>query len=54
MIKVAGSGMVWNGVVYAPEGLIEVSGSDSVLRDRLIGGAIKLSGSNLEIGFFAE
>lgn len=53
-IKVAGSGMVWDGVVYAPERLIQVSGSNSTLKGRLIGGSLKLSGSNLEIGFFAE
>ena len=54
VIEVAGSGMVWDGVVYAPGGLIEVSGNDSVLKEPLIGAAIKLSGSNLEIGFYAE
>ena len=53
-INVPGSGMVWDGVVYAPHGLIKVSGSNSVLEGRLIGGAINLSGSNMEIGFFVE
>jgi len=53
-INVPGSGMVWDGVVYAPHGLIKVSGSNSVLEGRLIGEAIKVSGSNLEIGFFVE
>ena len=54
VIKVAGSGMIWDGVVYAPEGLIQVSGSNSTLKGGLIGASLKLSGSNLEIGFFAE
>ena len=54
VIKVAGSGMVWDGVMYAPEGLMEVAGRNSTLKGRLIGGSLKLSGSNLEIGSFAE
>lgn len=53
-INVPGSAMVWDGAVYAPHGLIKVSGSNSVLEGRLIGAAIRLSGSNLEVGFFVE
>jgi hypothetical protein len=49
-VKMSGSTHIWGGIVYAPTGLIEMSGStNTTLTGSLIGYTVKLSGSDLTI-----
>ncbi len=50
-ISIAGGASSWNGVFYAPEGLIEMNGSSNstVENGSLIGWAVRLNGSDLTI-----
>jgi hypothetical protein len=49
-INVNGSNSEWEGVIFAPRGLIEMSGSDnSTLRGSLIGDTIRPAGSQLTL-----
>lgn len=51
-VKMAGSNTTWEGIVYAPRGMIEYSGSsNSSLNGSLIGNTVKLNGSNLNITY---
>jgi hypothetical protein len=55
VIKVAGSTSVWAGVIYAPHGLIEMSGSsNSTVNGSLIGYSVKLNGSKLSIIYSSD
>ena len=46
----SGSSNSWSGVVYAPHGMIEMSGSsNSTLTGSLIAYTLKLNGSDLKI-----
>lgn len=52
VVKMAGSTHNWEGIIYAPNGLIEMSGSSNTsMRGSLIGYAIRLNGSSIEIHF---
>lgn len=51
-VKMAGSNTTWEGVVYAPRGMIEYSGSsNSTVNGSLIGNTVKLNGSDLNIAY---
>ncbi|HUG94837.1 MAG TPA: hypothetical protein VMK30_01700, partial [Pleomorphomonadaceae bacterium] len=51
-ISMSGSGSDWNGIIWAPGGLIEMSGStNTTLSGTLIGWAVRLNGSNLTIAY---
>lgn len=52
----SGSDSEWNGIVWAPGGLIEMSGSmnETTLEGTLIGWAVRLNGSNLTIAYQAD
>jgi hypothetical protein len=55
VIKLAGSNHDWSGIVYAPNGLIQMSGaSNSSLCGTLIGFTINLSGDDLYIEYDDE
>ena len=50
VVKFSGSGSSWSGIVYAPNGRIEMSGSgNSNVDGALIGMAVKLTGSSASI-----
>lgn len=49
-VKLAGSNSLWEGVIYAPEGMIDMSGSDnSTISGSLIGHTIRMPGSELGV-----
>ena len=48
-INLSGSKIEWTGVIAAPNGLVQVS-SSKVDGGRIIGGAVQMSGSDIEIG----
>jgi Flp pilus assembly protein TadG len=51
-ISISGSSSDWNGILWAPGGLIEMNGSTNVANDgSLIGWAIRLNGSDLVIRY---
>ena len=51
-IAVSGSSSDWNGIMWAPGGLIEMSGSsNTAVKGSLIGWAVRLNGSDLVIRF---
>jgi hypothetical protein len=51
-LKIAGSTSTWNGILWAPGGLIEMSGSSNTTANgSLIGWAVRLNGSNLIIDY---
>jgi hypothetical protein len=55
VIATSGSNSTWNGIVWAPFGLIEMSGSDnSATNGSLIGWAVRLNGSDLDIIFDSD
>lgn len=46
VVKLSGSEQNWKGIIYAPNGLIEMSGSDNTsVEGMLIGNTVKMSGS---------
>lgn len=51
VIKMEGSDSIWNGIINAPNGMIEMAGStnNSTLNGSLLGNTVKLNGSNLNI-----
>ena len=52
VVKMAGSQHDWAGTIFAPRGLIEMSGSsNTTLNGSLIGYAVKLNGSELNITY---
>ena len=52
VIKLAGSEHDWAGTIFAPRGLIEMSGSNNTtLNGSLIGYSVKLNGSQLNINY---
>ena len=52
VVKISGSVHDWSGIIYAPNGLIEMSGSsNTTLAGTLIGFTVKLSGSVLNIHY---
>jgi hypothetical protein len=51
VIKMAGSNNTMRGIVYAPGGMIELSGSVNTFRGSIIGDAVKLNGSDLDMAF---
>jgi len=55
-IAMSGSNSDWNGIIWAPGGLIEMSGSlnDTTFSGTLIGWAVRLNGSNLTIAYQAD
>jgi len=55
-ISMSGSDSDWNGIIWAPGGLIEMSGSlnETTLEGTLIGWAVRLNGSNLTIAYQAD
>ncbi len=51
-VKMSGSNSYWEGIVYAPRGQIEFSGSsNSSINGSLIGYSVKLNGSSLNIAY---
>lgn len=55
VINISGSGSSWNGIVYAPNGMIEISGSgNSTMSGSLLAQAVKLSGSNWQLNYSDE
>lgn len=55
VVKMAGSTHNWEGLIYAPHGLIEMSGSSNTsMRGALIGYGIRLNGSSIDIRFDAS
>jgi len=55
-IAMSGSNSDWNGIIWAPGGLIEMSGSlnETTFEGTLIGWAVRLNGSNLTIAYQAD
>jgi hypothetical protein len=54
-IKMSGSTNTWEGIVYAPEGMIEMSGSgNSTFEGSLIGATVRVNGSGLQISAFED
>jgi hypothetical protein len=54
-IAVSGSSSDWNGILWAPGGLIEMSGSSNIASNgSLIGWAVRLNGSDLVIRYDAN
>jgi hypothetical protein len=54
VISVGGSGSQWNGIIFAPNGKIEINGSaNATLAGVLIGHTVKLNGSNLYLKYDA-
>ena len=52
VISVSGSKSFWNGIMWGPGGLIEMSGSDnSASNGTLVGWAVRLNGSDLDITY---
>ena len=52
VIKMAGSNHSWNGVIFAPWGLVELSGSsNSSITGSVIGHAVRLNGSGMNISY---
>ena len=49
LLKMAGSNSYFEGVVYVPNGVIELSGSENTINGSLFGNTIKLSGSYVNI-----
>lgn len=54
VIKLAGGDSVLQGVIYAPGGMVELSGSKNRVAGLILGDTLKLSGSELQITFAAE
>lgn len=51
-IKLSGSGQDWKGIMFAPRGMVEISGSVNVsIAGRIVAYTIKLDGSNQDITF---
>ena len=49
-VAMSGSSNAWSGIVYAPDGMIEMSGSsNSTLSGSLIGYTVRVNGSNVNI-----
>jgi Flp pilus assembly protein TadG len=54
-ISVSGSNATWNGVMWAPGGMVEMNGSTNVaVNGSLMGWAVRLNGSDLEIRYDAD
>ncbi len=54
-IAVSGSSSTWNGIMWAPGGLIEMSGSsNTAVKGTLMGWAVRLNGSDLVIRYDAD
>lgn len=54
-ISISGSSSTWNGIIWAPGGLIEFSGStNSAVNGTLISWAVRLNGSQLAIRYNAD
>lgn len=52
VVKLAGSTHLWNGIIYAPRGLIEMSGSvNTTLNGSLTGLTVRLNGSVLNVAY---
>jgi hypothetical protein len=52
-LKLAGSDSTLRGVIYAPRGQVEASGSSNVIAGLVLGDTLELSGSKLRISFNA-
>jgi hypothetical protein len=52
VVAVSGSSVTWNGILWGPRGLIEMSGStNTAVNGALIGHAVRLNGSNITINY---
>jgi Flp pilus assembly protein TadG len=49
VLKVAGSSHSWHGHIYAPRGLLELSGSNSTFRGAVVADRVRVGGSSLRI-----
>ena len=50
VVKMSGSSHNWGGIIYAPNGLIEMSGSSNTsVNGSLIGNTVKVNGSGISI-----
>jgi Flp pilus assembly protein TadG len=56
VIAVSGSSSTWNGIMWAPNGLIEMSGSfnETEVKGTLVGHAVRLNGSDLDIEYESD
>ncbi len=52
VVKMSGSSHDWSGIIYAPNGLIEMSGSSNTsMHGTLIGNTVKVNGSGINITY---